>query len=296
MNLTKEYKIKVISELLNARQKFGGTDGQFAKQFTINPAVYSRIKGGEVDGIISDVQYLNIGRMLNISTRERSWKLVKTLVYKMIEEEVMFCKQYSKARILVDEPEIGKTFAAKHLARTIKNCFYLDCSQAKTKKVFVQKIAKAIGVDQNGKVADVMENVKYGLNVLDAPVVILDEAGDVEYSVVLLIKELWNATEDSCGWYMMGADGLRRKFESGISSRKVGFRELFSRYSSRFGSIVPLEKESKRTFYRDLITDILDANTERKELIPLIIRKCMVQQDGLIGGLRRAESLLILNS
>ncbi len=158
------------------------------------------------------------------------------------------------------------------------------------------KLAQSIGVDGNGKLADIMENIKYSLRILESPIVILDEAGDVEYSVVLLMKELWNATENICGWYMIGADGLRQKFDSGIHSKKVGFRELFSRYSSRYSSLIPFEKVERREFYKKMITEVLNVNSSNKEIIPTIVRKCLVQQDGNIGGLRRAESLLILNS
>ncbi len=43
------------------------------------------------------------------------------------------------------------------------------------------------------------------------PLVVLDEAGDLQYEAFLELKALWNATEMCCGWYMMGADGLRRR-------------------------------------------------------------------------------------
>ena len=296
MQISNDYKQKVVQAMLDARKNFGGTATAFSKQFNIHESIFSRLKKGDIEGILKDAQWLNIGRLLNVSIDERQWKFVKTDVVKMIEEEILFCQTYSKARILVDEPEIGKSFAARYFSRTLKNCFYLDCSQAKSKKLFISRLAQSIGVDGHGKLADVMENIKYSLRILENPIVILDEAGDVEYSVVLLIKELWNATENICGWYMMGADGLRDKFERGISSKKVGFRELFSRYSSKYSSLVPIEKSQKRSFYEKLITEVLQVNSANKEIIPQIVRKCLVQQDGNIGGLRRAESLLILFS
>lgn len=296
MKLTGEFKMRVVEAVLEARKNFGGSDAAFSKQLQIHNSIYSRLKNGQVDEILSDAQWLTIGRMLEVSINSRKWVFVKTDVVRMIEEEVLFCKDHSKARILVDEPEIGKTQAAKYLSRTLRNCFYLDCSQAKTKKLFVSKLAQAIGVDNTGKIADILENIKYSLKILETPVVILDEAGDVEYSVILIIKELWNSTENICGWYMMGADGLKQKFESGISSKKVGFRELFSRYSYKFSAIVPTEKTEKKNFYRRLITEVLAANAHDKGMIPQIVNKCLVQMDGNIGGLRRAESLLILNS
>lgn len=296
MNITNEFKNTVAKALIEAREQFGGTDGQFAKIHDISASVYSRIKGGETEGVLKESHWMQIGRKLNVSSSQRRWMTVRTSVFSMIEEECKFCKKYSKARILVDEPEIGKTYTAKYLARTMRNVFYVDASQASQKKSFVKALAQAIGVDTTGRILDIIEDVKYSLNALENPLVIIDEAGDVDYQVMLLIKELWNATENECGWYMMGADGLQKKFEKGIDNRKVGFRELFSRYSSKFSRIVPAERSAKQSFYREMITQVLDANTENKAVIPQIVNKCLVVKDGTIGGLRRAESLLILNS
>ena len=68
---------------------------------------------------------------------------------------------------------------------------------------------KTIGVDHNGKYGEVKANIKYYLKLLPSPIVIIDEAGDLDSKAFLELKEFWNATENACGWYMIGADGLR---------------------------------------------------------------------------------------
>lgn len=95
----------------------------------------------------------------------------------------------------------------------------------------------------------------------------------------------------------MGADGLRSKITKGINTKKVGFRELFSRYSEKYTTIVPAERNEKISFYKKLIGDVLGANTNNKSKINEITRRCLSTDDtGNIGGLRRAESLLQLHS
>ncbi|WP_318546324.1 hypothetical protein [Flavobacterium columnare] len=42
------------------------------------------------------------------------------------------------------------------MSRILKNCFYVDASQAKTKQLFIRLIAKTIGLDNTGKYADVI--------------------------------------------------------------------------------------------------------------------------------------------
>lgn len=294
MELTTDFREKVRVAMLDARGNFDGSDAMFAKQHGINGSVFSRLKSGDTDRLLSDAQWLNIGRRLGVTMQNRSWNMARTDVFDVIEEEVRFCKEWSKARIFIDDCGIGKTFAAKYLSRNLKNCFYMDASQAKTRSKFIRLLARTLGVDVNGTLVDVLDSIKYYLTTLSKPVVIIDEAGDIDYAAFLEIKALWNATENVCGWYMIGADGLGAKIERGIVNRKVGYREIFSRFSERFSRVSPVDKTDRQHFYRKLITDVLSANTEDKTIIPEIVKKCLIQVDGKIGGLRRAESLLIL--
>lgn len=297
MQLTTEFKENVISELLKVRDNYSGSDAAFGKQWGINSAVLSRLKHGERDGLLKDSQWLSIGRELNISPTERKWNTARTDVFSIIEEDILFCKAHAKSKICVDDCGIGKTWTAKYLSRSLKNCFYVDASQSKTKQLFIRSIAKAIGIDNTGKYADVKANMKYYIKMLPNPIIIIDEAGDLDYTAFLELKELWNATENACGWYMIGADGLRNKIERGINGKKVGFREIFSRYSDKFTYVVPNNRQEKLQFYSKLITEVLSVNMTDKTELSTIVKRCLtIDGTGSIGGLRRAESLLILNS
>lgn len=294
---TPQQKTLIVEKLLEQRKNFDGTDNQFAKQWDINYSVFSRIKNEKnYDGLLREAQWLNLGRELDVEMNTRKWNMARTDVFNMIEADVHFCKENAKAMICVDDCGIGKTFSAKYLSRSLKNCFYIDASQAKSRQQFIRLMAKTIGVDDRDKYVKVKANIKYALKMLPSPIVIIDEAGDLEYTAFLELKELWNATDKACGWYMMGADGLRRKIERGIQNKKVGFAELFSRYSERFSTIVPTDKSEKIAFYKKLITDVLCVNMKNKTNLNNIVKRCLTNDDtGNIGGLRRAESLLILN-
>lgn len=294
MNTTNEFKQKVLEALMSAREHFDGSDARFAKQYGLSTSVFSALKNGRTDRQLSEAQWLNLGRRLDVSTQNRKWNIARTEVFDVIEEEVLFCKEYSKSRIFIDDCGIGKTFTARYLSRNLDNCFYVDASQAKTKQKFVRLLAATLGVEGNGTMADVLDGIKYYLATLPKPVVIIDEAGDMDYNAFLEIKALWNATENVCGWYMIGAEGLAAKIERGIANKKVGFREIFSRFSEKFSRITPVDRTDRMEFYKRLISDVLTANTPDKALIPEIVRKCLVQTGGKAGGLRRAESLLIL--
>ena len=296
MKITAEFKQKVVAELMDIRTRYGGSDAAFAKQQGINSSVWSRLKNGETEGLLKDTQWLNLGRELNISMNQRRWNMARTQVFEAISEDVKFCQTHSKGMVLVDDCAIGKTFSAKYLSKTLNNCFYLDGSQCKTKNLFIRAFAKAIGLDSTGRISDIKANIKYYLRMLDTPVIILDEAGDLEYTAFLELKEFWNATEGVCGWYLMGADGLKAKMERGISYKKVGYRELLSRYSDKYMKIIPTDRHERLAFYRKMISDVLEVNVSDKKQIPSLVTKCLATDaTGDIGGLRRAETLLILN-
>ena len=297
LQITQDFKNKARKALLDQRVNFDGSDESYARKWGINKSVYSRLKGGEVDGILKESQWLNIGRELGVSLGDRSFHAAKTDVYKTIEEEVSFCQEHSKAMIFVDDVEIGKTFTVKHLSLSRPNCFYIPCSDARSKILFTKLLAKTIGLDNTGKYADIKANIKYYLKMLPNPVILLDDGGYLHDEVFVDLNEYWNSTENICGWYMIGDDSLQLKIEKSITSKKIGFRAFFSRYSSNFSRVTPFERTEKIMFYKKLITDVLSVNMTDRSNLSAIVNRCLVQGDtGQIGGLRRAESLLILNS
>lgn len=288
---------KCVEALLQASENYGGTAAQFARRFGMTPSVWSDIRNGRIENRLSPQKWLNIASILGVKATNRTWRMARTEVYDAIEQGVMACKEYGWGMIFVDKCAIGKTYSARYLAKTLKNCFYVDGSQCKTKILFSRTLANVIGVEAAGRYQDVKTRIKNALNALEKPVVIIDEAGDLEYNAFLDLKEFYNATEGSCGWYMMGANGLRKKISDGISRESVGFEEIFSRFSDAYAHVVPTNKDEQIEFYRRLLTTVLSANMDDKTNLPKLVNQCLsVGTGNNITGLRRAEKILILNS
>ena len=163
MKITSELKEQIITAMLSGRENFEGNDAAYARQMGIHVAVYNRIKNGEREGLLSAPKWLNIARELDVKVGSRKWNTVKTDVYTAVESVILFCKENSKGRILVDDCGIGKTYTARHLSRTLKNCFYVDGSQCKKEPELVRAIGRAIGVGDKGKLSEIRANTKYYL-------------------------------------------------------------------------------------------------------------------------------------
>jgi hypothetical protein len=292
MNITNEFKQKVAAALIAARDNFGGNDAQFATQYGIPGSIYSRLKKGETEGVLADIKWITAGRLLQVKVFEDKWKVARTQIYTEIEDNLQVCKELSRSMILADDCGIGKTYCTKHIIRKMKNTFYIDCSQAKTKQQFIRLLAKTVGLDNHGKYIDVKANLKYYLTTLEKPLIILDEAGDLDYTAFLEIKELWNATDGVCGWYMIGADGLQNKIRNGIGRKKVGFAEIFSRFSDEYVKLVPNGKDDRTAFYTDLIGTVATANTPEGTNVRPLINQCLKKE----ATLRHLETLVKLTA
>ena len=171
--------------------------------------------------------------------------------------------------MLCDLSDIGKTYTAQHYAKTHKNAVYIDCSQVKSKTRLVRTIAKSFGVGSTGRLTDVYEDLVYYLKTLPNPLIILDEAGDLHY------EALWNATDGMCGWYMMGADGLKAKVQRAIDNKKVGYTEIFSRFGRIYGNVIPLEGEERMKVTQTTALMIIKANCKEGTDANAILRRTM---------------------
>ena len=278
--ITNDIKIRII-EAIKANRENYPSDAKHAAALGINTAVYSAVKNGQTDKVLSDASWIAIARRLDVELRSKiEWKAAKTPTYLYIMAQLEFSQNSCTSGILCDIPNIGKTFTARLYASSHKNAVYIDCSQVKTKLKLIRKIAKEFGVNSNGRYSDVYDDLVFYLRSIDQPLIILDEAGDLQYEAFLELKALWNATERCCAWYMMGADGLKEKINRSIECKKVGYTEMLSRYGDRYSKVTPDDGKEREKFLREQAHIVAKLNASEGTDIKAIVLKTQ-------GGLRR---------
>ena len=278
--ITNDIKIRII-EAIKANRENYPSDAKHAAALGINTAVYSAVKNGQTDKVLSDASWIAIARRLDVELRSKiEWKAAKTPTYLYIMAQLEFSQNSCTSGILCDIPNIGKTFTARLYASSHKNAVYIDCSQVKTKLKLIRKISKEFGVNSNGRYSDVYDDLVFYLRSIDQPLIILDEAGDLQYEAFLELKALWNATERCCAWYMMGADGLKEKINRSIECKKVGYTEMLSRYGDRYSKVTPDDGKEREKFLREQAHIVAKLNAPEGTDIKAIVLKTQ-------GGLRR---------
>ena len=278
--ITEAQKKKITGAIAANRANYP-SDAKHAASLGISTSVYSSIKNGQTEKALSDANWIGIARRLGVCLRgEMDWKAAKTPTFEYITAQLEFSQGSGLSAILCDIPNIGKTFTARYYVQGHRNAIYVDCSQVKTKLKLVRKIASEFGVDCKGRYSDVYEDLVYYLRSIDTPLIILDEAGDLQYEAFLELKALWNATERCCAWYMMGADGLKEKINRSIECRKVGYTEMLSRYGDRYSKVTPDDGREREAFLRRQAQIVAKVNAPEGADIAALVRKTG-------GGLRR---------
>ncbi len=258
--MTTEFKTRII-DAINGNRKNFPSDAKQAISLGIKPAQLSRIKQGEFEAVLSDANWIAIARKLDVQMHEAArWITANTPVFDYITDQLSFCKNNSVSRMLCDRAGIGKTHSAKVFAANNANTVYIDCSQVKSKQKLIRNIAKEFGVGSTGRYADVYADLVFYMQNMTEALVILDEAGDLDYAAFLELKALWNATEGLAAWYLMGADGLKAKMETHISHKKVGYAEMFDRFGTRYQKASPDGKEDFDQFNRTQIQMVAKVN------------------------------------
>ena len=278
--ITSEMKLRIL-EAVKANRANYPSDARHAAALGIATSVYSVLKNGATDRQLSDANWIGIARRLGVSLRgEMAWKAAKTATFVYITAQLELSQQSSLSGIMCDIPNIGKTFTARYYVQGHKNAVYIDCSQVKTKLKLIRKIAKEFGVGSNGRYSDVYDDLVYYLRSIETPLIILDEAGDLQYEAFLELKALWNATERCCAWYMMGADGLKEKINRSVECKKVGYTEMLSRYGDRFSKVTPDDGRERERFLNEQARVVAKVNAPEGTDIATIVRRTS-------GGLRR---------
>jgi len=278
--ITTEIRNKIAEAIRAARTNYP-SDAKHAASLGVTTSAYSSIKNGQTERVLSDGNWMSIARKLGVNLRGGiEWKAAKTETFKYITTQLEFIQERGLSGLLCDLPNIGKTFTARHYVKTHPNAVYIDCSQVKTKLKLVRKIATEFGSNTRGSYSDVYADLVFYLRSIDAPLIILDEAGDLQYEAFLELKALWNATERCCAWYMMGADGLKAKINRSIECNKVGYAEMFSRYGDRYSRITPDDGREREAFLKEQARVVAKVNAPEGTDIGVIVRKSA-------GGLRR---------
>ncbi len=283
--VTNDIKQRIVAAVMNERKRYN-SDAELARKLGISTSIYSEVfNGGKLDRKISDEGWMDIAMRLKLNLKDNfKWETANTPTYDYIYTQLSRCQEEHISLIFCDEAGIGKSYTATQYVKENAEAVLIDCSQCKSKRRLIKSIAREFGVATTGRYEEVYHRLTYHLNnYFQNPLIILDEAGDLQQDAYLELKALWNITQGNCGWYMMGAVGLKQKIDRAKQNEKVGYAELFDRYGCKYQSITGEDEwaNDMKRFNATQIALVATANAPKANIQKLIA--------GADGSLRRVE-------
>ncbi len=260
---TLEEKKQIADNILALHKSSGLSGRKFAASIGFKEADISNLNTGawqKNPKLIGDQKWLRLAQRAGF-TRDVELKLeaAHTAVFDYITEQLRVCQSASTYSLMCDSAGIGKTYACQHYKRENPYVLYIDCSLCPKATQFKRTFSAAAGIAPIGSIDEVFEAAILSVKQMNKPLLILDEAGDLNDNVFKVVKRLYNDLEDVCGICLFGAGGLKHKIERGISCNKVGFEELFSRFGRDYGRFTPDPTKTSRAAFDDYMRKEMEA-------------------------------------
>lgn len=278
--LSKEHKEGIRKKLLAAFANSGfPSRAKYAVSIGITGSDFSNIESGKWranDRLLSAQKWMRIAREVGYEFNQRqSWQTAETVTYRAIRRQLEMCAHDGLCAMFCDEAGLGKTHAVREFCNNTPDAFYINGGSHPRKTAFIRALATAVGINPDrSKLEDVLLDTMTYIKSLPRPVLVVDEAGDLDNSTYLLLKRLYNELEFQCGIYMVGARGLKKRIDSAVRNRTNGFEEVFSRFGGRFTTVLPQGAKERMDFLRQEALLVAEANglTDKERINRMLSR------------------------
>jgi len=198
----------------------------------VSVATISQILNHNWD-LISDEMWRSIAAQIGWS--EKEWISVETKDYKLFTALLTDAQENSNVFAVTGEAGTGKTFTIKNYTELHKRVYSLPCAEFWNRRVFMQELLNAMGVDYSGyNVNEMIYEVVRHLKKQVKPLIILDEADKLPDPVLYFFITLYNQLEGHCGIVLVATDHLAKRIRRGLKLNKKGYKEIYSRIGRKF--------------------------------------------------------------
>ncbi len=252
--ITKELEVIIANSSAN----------KVAVQAGVSAANISQIRNHNWD-LISDSIWAKIKINLNI---DWDWQIALTTNLNTVNQLLSDAQKGGMSICICYKQATGKTTGYEYYKRNHKNVILIRCKNYWSKKSFARHQLLACGLPDEGTTEEMIEKFGEHLTKLKKPVVIYDQFDKLKEPQKDLFMDYYNELDGHCAFIISGVPHLKKQEENGYKRNKMGYRERYSRYGSKF---IPLDDFS----YAD-VQAICNANgVTDTDVVNHIFEECM---------------------
>ena len=262
----KEFIVKELNFLIKKQSA-----NKVANKAKVSSATISQMVNNNWD-LIKDEMWLKVKSNLDINW---NWALAQTSNLILLNDLLKKAQKGSMSVCVSDNAGLGKTTAYKFYAKVKPNVILIECKNYWSKKSFARHQLIAAGLEDGGTTEEMIERFSDHLGKLNKPLIIYDQFDKLKEPQKDLFMDYYNDHDGHCAFVLSGVKALKKMEENGYKRNKMGYRERYSRYGSKFISINKISLDD--------VTKVCNANgVTDKELIQEIY-------NGSLGDFRRVK-------
>ena len=214
---------KLVSEKINEKKISQQTA---ATQTGMSVAYMNHIVNNKVAlfDTISDEMWSSLASWVSYNTNK--WATYESDSLNSIFELCNEAQEDSRFLAVIGDTGDGKTKGLTYYASKTKNCYYVLGVSTMTRKGFLERILKAIGIDFEGSadrsISVIIQHFRDKRNCL----LIIDDMGKVPPTILPLIQQIYDETEGLAGMVWGGLPTFKNQFFKFASKGKAPYPEM----------------------------------------------------------------------
>ncbi len=222
-NLPKNEDIRTAMKEYCSAKKI--SQNELAVQIGINSSYLSLLETGKGETIAK----AKLRKIWNyVSAVNSAPERFKTADYKAAIDACQSAKENQFMIAVIGDTGMGKTTALTDYSLQ-ENVFYVVCERAIKPKQFFLALLRKMGVAFEGSIYEMCNRIADELNTLDEPLLIIDEAGMINDTMMSYIQNLRDKTVKNCGIILGGMPYFRTNLQKFSDKGKQGVAEFMRR-------------------------------------------------------------------
>jgi len=218
-NLPQKEQIRnAINEYCIAK---GLSKNELATQAGVSSATLSNIENRKWDDINDKLWR----KVWNKVSDVNAISLVRTGDYTTCEKVCASAKKNHFMIALMADTGMGKTTALNAYSIR-KNVFYIVYDKTMAPKHFFIALLREMGISFEGNINEMVNRIADELNMIENPLIIIDECGKLTHTMILYLHVLRDKTIKNCGIVLAGMPYFQKNMAKFSNKGKEGFAEF----------------------------------------------------------------------